>query len=89
MQGKVDSSWITWVFEHSGTRSCSAKLLIGVFEQHQPGIGRQAASIDVEVNGFVPDWCQVKAGCHLRLYRIDTWDRVCLGGISVQAGSLL
>src|SRR4029453_11198665 len=89
MQGKVDPAWIPCIFEHGGKRSGEAELLIGVFEQNQPSIGRQEASIEVEVNGFVPDWCQVKGGCHLGLHRIDTEHRVCWGGIRVHGGSPL
>ena len=37
-----------------------AELLIRVFEQDQTSIGRQATPIEVEINGFVPDRCQLQ-----------------------------
>jgi len=89
MPGQVDPAWRTWVCEHGGTRSGEAAWLLGVFEPPPPGIGRQKASIAVEGNGVVPDWCQGKAGDHRGLSRIDTWERVCVGVISVHVGALL
>jgi hypothetical protein len=67
---------------------------IGVAEQDQTGIGRQAAPIEIEVDGFGPGWDQtqrgqLKWGGHLGWHRIDIGDRVCFGGINVHAGSLL
>jgi hypothetical protein len=68
---------------------CEAELLIGVFEQHKPGIRRQASPIKVEGNGFVPDRRQLKWGSHIGVHRIDTSDGVCFGAIRAHVGSLL
>jgi hypothetical protein len=94
IRGKVDPSWIAWVRQHSGQVAREAELLIGVFEQDQTGIGRQAAPIEVESHGFGSDRCQVQRhevewGRDSGLHQIDTWDRVCFGARNVHADSLL
>jgi len=90
----VDPSWVAGVRQHGGQVVCEAELLIGVFEQDQTGIGRQAAPIEVELNGFGSDRCQVQRrevgwGRDSGLHQIDTWNRVCFGARNVHADSLL
>jgi len=73
----VDPAWIAWVRQRGGQVVREAKWLIGVFAQDQTGIGRQAAPIEVEINGFGPDRCQVQRrevewGRDSGLHRIDT-----------------
>jgi hypothetical protein len=52
-------------------------VVINIFEQDHTGIGRQLATIEVEVNGFGPNWCQgqrclLRLEHHIGLHRIKT-----------------
>jgi len=94
VERQVNPLGIAWVSEHGGQIARSAELGIGGVEQDQTGIGRQAAAIEIEIDGFGPDRGQgqrgqLKWGGHLGWDRIDIWDRVCFGAINVQVGSLL
>jgi hypothetical protein len=72
----VNTPGIAWASEYGGQIAREAEWGIGVAEQDQTGIGRQAAPIEIEADGFGPDRDQVqrgqlKWGGHLGWHRID------------------
>jgi hypothetical protein len=94
VERKVHPPGIAGVSEHGGQLVREAELGIGVVEQDQPGIRRQAAAIEIESDGFGPDRGQRqrdqwKWGGPLGWHRINLWDRVCCGAINVHVDSLL
>ena len=75
-------------------KSLRTKSLITEFEQDETGIGRQAATIEVDFHSFAPNrcreqWCRLTLGRERRLHRIETWNRGFFGATSVHVGSLL
>ena len=89
MRGKVDASGIAWVVQHGGESAGEAEWLIGGFAQDEPGIGRSAPPIAVELHGCVPDRREVQWGRERGWYGSNTGKRVGLGTISVHGDALL
>ena len=55
---KVDTTRITRICQEGRQRTSETELVIDIFEQDETGIGREAATIEVELNGFVPNRCK-------------------------------
>jgi hypothetical protein len=74
-RSKVDTTCIPCISQDGRQRTSETELVIAIFEQDETGIGRQAATIEVEFHSFAPNRCKEQGwrltlGRERRLHRI-------------------